>query len=268
MKVMKIMKFITILLIVAMLVCGCASADIIAASWEVNDATEPFWSFPLSQEIMADPDGFLVLANTEHLLSSTFKPDDLVNIAVRKTSSTAIQMRRPVSQALSAMFEAALADGLKLYAASGFRSYQTQKTQYAMRLERVGYDDNMVQKPGASDHQTGLGIDVVNYSMIGQRFSQSFINTKEGQWLADHCYEYGFIIRYLKGKKDVTGINYEPWHLRYVGEEAARYINDNSLTLEEFWDEWEAYQSGEWIGTHNDDDTDIIIDDGALIIEN
>jgi D-alanyl-D-alanine carboxypeptidase len=117
---------------------------------------------------------------------------------------------------------------------------------FANRLNRIGYDDKMVQQAGASDHQTGMGIDVINKSMIGQSFGPKFAGTKEGRWLAEHCAEYGFVIRYPLGKEDVTGINFEPWHLRFVGLEAARYMTGTGITLEELWDQWRAYQSGLW----------------------
>jgi len=158
-----------------------------------------------------------------------------------------MQLRWPVSAALKEMFDAADADGLRLYAHSAYRSYRSQETLHYNRVQRIGYDDKVVQVAGASDHQTGMGIDVISREWFGKRLNSQFFNTKEGQWMAAHCAEYGFIIRYPRGKEDVTGIIYEPWHLRYVGAEAARYMTDNGLTLEEFWDEWGAYQVGEWV---------------------
>jgi LAS superfamily LD-carboxypeptidase LdcB len=228
-------------------------------------ATEGAYSFPLSDAIMSDPDGFLILVNTDHPLSSSDKPADLVNVSARKTSSTAIQLRKPVSLALSELFDAAKSDGLTLYIHSGYRSYQTQRDMFAIRMERLGYDDKMVQKAGASDHQTGMGADVINKALIGQRFGESYAGTKEGQWLAEHCAEFGFVIRYPKGKEGVTGINYEPWHLRYVGPDAARYMTDAGITLEELWEQWDAYQSGEWVGGGDDAPGAFVIDDGELV---
>ena len=157
-------------------------------------------------------------------------------------------VREVAAQALSDMFDAAKADGVTLYAHSGYRSYRTQKTMYSNRLKRNnGKDDGVVAYPGASDHQTGLGIDVINKAGIGKKFTPAFANTKEGKWIAEHCWDYGFVIRYQKEKEEITQITYEPWHLRYVGVQIAQYMRENNLCLEEFTSEWKeaaaAYQA-------------------------
>ena len=83
-------------------------------------------------------------------------------------------------------------------------------------------------RPGYSEHQTGLCTDI-------NTVDSSFANTKEAKWLADNSYKYGFILRFPKGKEDITGYKYEPWHYRYVGEETAKIIYDEDLTLEEYY---------------------------------
>ena len=171
-----------------------------------------------------------------------------MKLTCRKISSDPIQMREVAAQALSDMFDAAKADGVTLYAHSGYRSYRTQKTMYSNRLKRNnGKDDGVVAYPGASDHQTGLGIDVINKAGIGKKFTSAFANTKEGKWIAEHCWDYGFVIRYQKEKEEITQITYEPWHLRYVGVQIAQYMRENNLCLEEFTSEWKeaaaAYQA-------------------------
>ena len=132
------------------------------------------------------------------------------------------------------MFEAANDEGVKLYLKSAWRSWSTQNTMYYNRLKKYGYDDGWVIKPGASDHQTGLGCDVVSYAWRDKGMNEKFAQTTEAQWMALHCAEYGFIIRYPEDKVDITEINYEPWHLRYVGIPVATYIMENGLCLEEF----------------------------------
>lgn len=201
------------------------------------------WDYPVPYSVLQNEDGYITLASTERLLDSDFIPDDLVKIKARKTSGTAIQMREKASAKLSEMFDAAKTDGITLYAHSGYRSYRTQKTMYSNRLASIGYDDGAVAYPGSSDHQTGLGVDVISKAWIGKRFNEKFAATKEAQWMAEHCDEYGFVIRYPEDKTEITGIMYEPWHLRYVGDEAAAYIMDAGLTLEEFTEEYEAYIS-------------------------
>ncbi len=209
------------------------SEDELAAEQAQGD-----WDFPLSYESLTGSD-YLVLANRDSLLDKSYKPEDLVKIKARKVSSDAIQMRKAASEAMSAMFDAALEDGIKLYASSGYRSYQTQNTMYHNRLKKNGgVDDKVVAYPGSSDHQTGLGIDIINYAGIGKRFTSAFADTKEGKWLAENCWDYGFILRYAKDKEDITQIIYEPWHFRYVGLEPAIYMRDNNLCLEEFTALW------------------------------
>ncbi len=112
---------------------------------------------------------------------------------------------------------------------------------YYNRLKKNnGKDDGWVSKPGASDHQTGLGCDVVPKSWRDKSMNSNMASTEECQWMAAHCAEYGFIIRYPEDKEDITEINYEPWHLRYVGVAAATYIMENGLCLEEFHDQLQA----------------------------
>lgn len=198
------------------------------------------WTYPISYELLMSTD-YIRLANRNALLDEDYVPEDLVKIPVKKISSDAIKMRDTASSSLEIMFDCAKDDGITLYAHSGYRSYQTQKTMYRNRLKKNnGKDDKVVAYPGSSDHQTGLGIDVINKAGIGKRFTSAFADTKEGQWLAENCWDYGFIIRYAKDKEDITQIIFEPWHLRYVGVQVAQYMHDNNLCLEEFTQEWQS----------------------------
>ncbi len=86
--------------------------------------------------------------------------------------------------------------------------------------------------PGASEHQAGLSVDIV--TLRHQVLNDAFADTKAGKWLAEHAHEYGFILRYPKDKEEITGINYEPWHFRYVGKEAAEQIYELGCCLEEY----------------------------------
>ncbi len=202
----------------------------------------PSWTYALSPESLLSE--YARLVNRDNLLPSDYAPTDLVRISARKSSSSALLMREAASKALSAMFDAADGDSMALYADSGYRSYQTQKTMYNNRLEKNnGVDDGVVAYPGSSDHQTGLAMDVISKAWIDKKYTTDFGKTAEAGWMAAHCAEYGFIIRYPEGKEDITKIIYEPWHLRYVGVEAAQYIMRNGLTLEEFTAEWQGYQA-------------------------
>ena len=204
---------------------------------------EPEWDYPLTPEIIDDYDGYLVLTNRQELISSDYEPSDLVNITARKASSDKMQLREKASQALSAMFEAAAKAGYTLYAKSAYRSYKTQKTMYQNRLDaNHGRDDGYVAYPGSSDHQTGLGVDILNYEWTKKDgMNEKFAATAEAQWMEAHCAEFGFVLRYMEDKEDVTGIKFEPWHFRYVGLKAAQYIMENHLSLEEFTQEYRDY---------------------------
>ncbi|MDR0928410.1 MAG: M15 family metallopeptidase [Oscillospiraceae bacterium] len=196
------------------------------------------WTYPISQEILADPLDVLVLANREHRLASDYPPNDelhkMVKVTLPKTSGSEMTLRKTMHDALAVMFEAAEAEGIKLYVESAYRSYQSQKSIYGNRIARLGYDDLVSQPEGASEHQTGLTADILNWAWRDRAMNTGFAKTKEAQWMAANCARFGFILRYPEGKKEITGINYEPWHLRYVGVEVAEYMTANSLTLEEF----------------------------------
>jgi zinc D-Ala-D-Ala carboxypeptidase len=222
---------ITALCLTMLFAWDCAYAQ------ELEHGNSVSWTYPVSlTELQKE---YIRLANQDNLLPADYIPKNLVKIKVKKTSSSAIQMCDFVSDALDAMFAAASLDGETLYAHSGYRSYKTQNTMYKNRLEQNnGVDDGVVAYPGASDHQTGLGIDIISKDWIGKKFNSEFAQTSEAQWMAAHCAEYGFVIRYPEGKEDITKIIYEPWHLRYVGLEAAQYMMSNGLTLEEFTVEW------------------------------
>ena len=136
-------------------------------------------------------------------------------------------------EALSAFYEMqndAYSDNIYLEIISGFRSYETQYYTYNSFVYDRGTElaDRVSARPGHSEHQTGLAFDInttANY----------FADTPEAAWLAEHCAEYGFIIRYPKDKEYVTGYAYEPWHIRYIGREKAKIITQSGLTLEEYY---------------------------------
>ena len=213
------------------------------------DATvygDAVWDFPVALEDM-EPD-FVVLANKHYLLDSKFVCKPLVKIKSMSLNkdgskksgdmyvvSKGMELNETCAQALIAMADGAREDGYNLYLKSAYRSYQTQNTMYYNRLKKnKGKDDGWVSKPGASDHQTGLGCDVVPRSWRDKSMNGKMGKEPECIWMAEHCQEYGFVIRYPADKEDVTETNYEPWHLRYVGIPAATYIMETGLCLEEF----------------------------------
>lgn len=131
--------------------------------------------------------------------------------------------------AFNEMQKAAAAEGRNIYISSGYRSYDYQKRIYNNNVAAYGKEktDTFSARPGHSEHQTGLALDL-------NSIDDSFANTPESDWVKEHAHEYGFIIRYPKGKESVTGYKYEPWHLRYLGKEKAKAVHDSGLTLEEY----------------------------------
>lgn len=127
------------------------------------------------------------------------------------------------------MIEAAKADGITLWMKSGYRSYYDQQYIYNNYVKRDGQAeaDTYSARPGHSEHQTGLAYDL-------NSTSNDFADTAEAKWIAENCYKYGFILRYPKGKEEITGYIYEPWHVRYLGVEKATEVYESGLCLEEF----------------------------------
>ncbi|MGN1345076.1 MAG: D-alanyl-D-alanine carboxypeptidase family protein [Traorella sp.] len=132
-------------------------------------------------------------------------------------------------EALKKLQAAAKKEGYSLDLVSGFRSYETQKSTYQYWCDVYGeeYAQKISAKAGHSEHQSGLAFDVGS-------LKSSFGDTAAGKWLASHCAEFGFILRYPKDKTDITGYYYEPWHIRYVGVEHSIPIMEKGLTLEEY----------------------------------
>ena len=140
------------------------------------------------------------------------------------------------AKAVAALFDGAAQEGITLYATSGYRSYSTQKAIFDRKLEKMteAQANKSVAKPGYSEHQTGLAMDVEGETTKGTGLTAAFGDSPEGIWLAENCTDYGFIIRYPEGKSSITGYVYEPWHIRYVGVEAAKEIRELDVTFEEY----------------------------------
>ena len=206
------------------------------------------WNFPLALEEM-NPE-YIRLANKHYLLEKDYAPDDLVKVprdpkkggiywAVSGTDGKlkGQNLRAECAEALCAMnADMRQQEGFRnMYLKSSYRSWSKQNTMYKNRLKKnKGRDDGWVSMPGASDHQTGLGCDVVPSNWKDRGMNEKMMQEKECQWMAEHCHEYGFIIRYPADKQELTEINTEPWHLRYVGVKVAAYMKENNLCLEEF----------------------------------
>ena len=178
-----------------------------------------------------DPSSLTVCVNRKSTLSSDYKPTDLVLPDVRAVnSSNRLYMRKEAASALEELFKAAEDENYYLYAVSGYRSYSYQKSIYN---PYSGYS----APAGASEHQLGLAMDITLAKYNGT-LSVDFGDTKEGKWVRENAHKYGFIIRYLECKEDITGYNYEPWHLRYLGVDLATELYEKNITLEEYYGDY------------------------------
>ena len=248
------MKLLCVLLCMV-LCCGSACA-------QKPDVPDVSWDFGVSLTDLQTK--YTVLVNADNLLDKSFKPDPQVKVTgVKRATSAAVYLEETAAEALKRMFEAASLvteysytdqsgkekiatygeeDGMVLYLKSGYRSYGTQATVYANYLDRNNnVDDGYVAKPGSSEHQSGLCADILNDDYAGRpTMTQDFKWTPEAQWMKENCDEFCFILRYTEEAEAETGIKFEPWHFRYVGENVATYIMAKDITLEEFTEQAEA----------------------------
>jgi len=189
-------------------------------------------------ETFSADDWRLLLVNKQHPV-----PEDYTFTLGTITGSMKCDER--IIPDLMAMLQAAKDDGVNLVVCSPYRDLARQEYLFERKIKNYmarGYSymeaykisSQAVTVPGASEHQLGLALDIVcdTYTALNEGFG----DTKAGKWLEEHSREYGFILRYPKGKEDITGIQFEPWHFRYVGEDAARIIMERGITLEEFVD--------------------------------
>ncbi|MDO5136749.1 MAG: M15 family metallopeptidase, partial [Eubacteriales bacterium] len=129
------------------------------------------------------------------------------------------------ARAAQSLIHASQREGLSLYGISGYRSYERQKELYR--------GSPYVAPPGASEHQSGLALDL-SCPRVGLQLTEAFAYTPEGLWLAANASLFGFILRYPKNKEELTGVPYEPWHIRYVTRPLAAFLSLTGQTLEEY----------------------------------
>lgn len=184
--------------------------SVLAGEYTYNNGSEP---------VIEVVDGVtyvngILIANKTYSLPEDFNPGGL---------------HPDAKAAFDEMQAAAAAEGITLKIISGYRSYAQQTKTYGNYVARDGKEeaDRYSARPGHSEHQTGLAMDI-------NSLQQSFADTAAGKWLAEHCAEYGFIIRYSADKETETGFMYEPWHIRYLGVEMAKAVTESGLCLEEY----------------------------------
>ena len=180
-------------------------------------------------EEVEDPDSLTALVNQYHALPADYAPK-VVYLTAAYTNQRD-RLRPVASRAFMKMADAAAQEGLRIYNASAYRSYTTQKWVYQRYVNQEGTQeaDTYSARPGCSEHQTGLALDINTASL-----SDHFEETEEYAWLVENSWRYGFILRFPEGKEEITGYQFEPWHYRYVGPAAARVCYENGWTLEEY----------------------------------
>lgn len=191
-----------------------------------------------SADLLEGQDGLTVLVNKTHALRPGYETD--LHWLENKSCAVAEVMY----DSLKAMLTDGSEEGLEFVVASGYRSRERQQEllwediETAMETQGLSWQEAYNQEtqetmpPGYSEHETGLAVDIValDYQILDEQQE----DTEENRWLQENCGKYGFILRYPRGKEEVTGVSYEAWHFRYVGQEAAQEITEKQITLEEY----------------------------------
>lgn len=243
------MRFVSLLLFITTFLISCSTGE--SPNIEENEIAEESSQMQeklsneeilLSElpEVASHEDWNLILVNPFQAL-----PDNFEIELAEVDNEQRIDSR--IVDAWMSWKEAALQEGHRLFFASGYRDVTRQENNFNRSIQEY-MDEGMTEEeaiekskeyltePGHSEHHTGLALDIVDEEWIvsGQGLEPEYENEASQKWLVSTMSDYGFILRYPDGKEESTGINYEPWHFRYVGVENAKFIEENNLTLEEY----------------------------------
>lgn len=186
----------------------------------------------------------LILTNAEYPV-----PEDYA-VTLRDVPGTDQKVDERIYEPLINMLEAMKAEGLSPVVCSGYRTLDKQEKLFNRKVsayvkkgrskeESYALARQTLSIPGSGEHCLGLAVDF--YTRSYHQLERAFEKTPEGKWLREHAQDYGFTLRYDEGKEEITGIEYEPWHFRYVGIDVARYLKEHNLSLEEFYIEESLY---------------------------
>lgn len=180
-----------------------------------------------------------VLVNKFNKLPNDYRPSDLVYPNAPFIFDERVdkrKLRKEAARALEQLIAGARQDGIYLAGVSAYRSQAAQTEIYQNNVRRYGKKmaELYCAEPGHSEHKTGLAVDLTR-SDGKCAVEACFAVTKEAKWLKDHAHEYGYIVRYPKGKEHITGYQYEPWHIRYVGKNLSWLLTERDITLEEYY---------------------------------
>lgn len=200
---------------------------------------------------------YLVLVNKDKTVDKNYAPDDLVTLSTKYAAREGIKLQDAAAKAVCAMLDEMRKNGFKdISVTSGYRTYANQESLYNTYISQEkeahpDWDDEKIEqyvltysaKPGTSEHHTGLCVDFITPEMKGELYNYSrentaggvgFAETEEFAWLKDNAHKFGFILRYPDGDENITGYDYESWHYRFVGVDAASKIYNEKITLEEY----------------------------------
>ena len=239
----KIRRILALLLAMLMLtgVCAAAEPQISAeglAMMGVLDPKSDLKDLPVLEDSAETEDWKLLLVNPWNKL-----PENYAATLKLKRLANGLQVDERIYDDLNAMLTDCWGAGLHPVVCSAYRPHATQVRLHNNKIARLRYAGysyeaavkeagRWVAVPGTSEHETGMALDIVSYSY--QLLDEAQENTAEQKWFMEHCWEYGFILRYPKDKTEITGIGYEPWHYRYVGRETAAKMKESGLCLEEY----------------------------------
>ncbi len=205
----------------------------------VSLLTSVFAAEKSGKQVFSPDDWRLILVNKQHPIPEDYETE-------LGAIHNGLRVDKRIVNDLDRMLSAAVSDGVRLLVISPYRSPEKQHKLFTQKIDRAmrkgesfmtAYRETAqaVTLPGSSEHEIGLAVDLTTKEHI--TLDAQYAESEGGKWLKEHCSEYGFILRYPEGYEEITGIEFEPWHFRYVGKDAARYITENDLTLEQFWDE-------------------------------
>jgi D-alanyl-D-alanine carboxypeptidase len=222
-----------------------AKQKAIAAAIEAKKKEPVYITLPNAKKIRAivddyyKPNSLWIIVNKTHPIPADYAPSPIKipDVTTRTDKSDDERsVRSDITTPLQDMFAQAVTDGHQLMIGSAYRSAALQKTYFDNLAASVGEEaaNQAVARPGQSEHQTGLAIDI---STLSQQcyLDKCFATTDDGLWLLNNSYKFGFILRYPEGKELITGYQYEPWHFRYVGIDLATALHESNLTLDEAW---------------------------------
>lgn len=206
----------------------------VAEAEEVNSSIDR----ERGKKLLRENPELLILVNKDNPLPEGYKAE------LRSISNGRLKASKEICDALTELLKDGGDAGYSFWIASAYRSKEKQQQLVnedvnVFMNQGMGYQEALaethkeVMPPGCSEHETGLAVDILASDNLNMDISQE--KSRGNQWLRENCAKYGFILRYPKGKENITKVNYEPWHFRYVGKEAAEFIMDNNLTLEEFY---------------------------------